>query len=245
MMQVARFYVHDEASQIPTTTGGSVMPFGSMFMVPGVYTLDGQSWDCTRSGLYRFKVDGEPYFRQRIVLDSDLYALMSAISHNHTHGAADEAQTYQNMSNRGRFTRWRLRCGVICGMVHWLMPQIGVTSRVVNVSTLGPLNGFDDGHIVLETLDGSDWRMWDFTNGCYWRDEFGQHLSASGLIAWLQNNPTGLPERVSLDPCHPRWDVEVVTVGSNLLDLGLYGDECIGSPAQVEAWVRRIFQQVE
>jgi hypothetical protein len=240
-MQVAKFYVHDEVSPILPATGGTAMPFGSAYMVPGIYTLGGQSWDCTRPGLYRFKLANEAFFRQRIVLNSDIYALMSAICHNHAHGSADEGLAYQDMSNRGRFTRWRLRCGVIAGMVNWLMPQIGNTSRVVNVSTNGPLNGYDDGHIVLETRHGTEWRMWDFTSGCYWRDANGVHLSVAGFISWLQNNP-GLPLQVMLDPGPPRWDVEVVNVNGTPLDLGLYGDEVISQNPEI--WFRRIFQKI-
>lgn len=241
-MQVAKFYVHDEVSDIPVVSGGVAMPAVSAYMAPGIYTLGGQSWDCTRAGLYRFKHPNDAFFRQRIVAGSpvDVYALLSAICHNHIHGVADEGVDYQTMSNRGMQVRWRLRCGVIAGMCAWLLPQVGVSARVLNVKTVGPLTGYDDGHLVLETRHGTEWRMWDLTNRCYWRDDDGKHLSTAEFIAHIAGGAP-MPEQVKLAPGEA-WDAEVAVVGGNRLDLGLYGEHVI-SP-DPDAWYRRIFQTI-
>jgi hypothetical protein len=242
-MQFSTFYCHDEVSAIPTTTGGSAMPFVSTYMAPGVYTLGGQSWDCTRPGLYRFKHPNEAFFRNRITTTNptgDVYALISAICHNHIHGVADEGVEYQTMSNRGMQVRWRLRCGVIAGMCAWLLPQVGVSSRVINVKTVGPLTGYDDGHLVLETYHSGAWRMWDLTNRCYWRDGTGKHLSTAEFIAHIAGGAP-MPEQVKLAPGEA-WDAEVAVVGGNRLDLGLYGEHVI-SP-NPDTWFRRIFQSI-
>lgn len=245
-MQVAKFYLFEnEEDLIPTTGGTAVLPGGSTFMLPGVYTLGGQSWDCTRAGLYRFKQENEVFFRNRIVAGSpvDLYAVVSAVCWNHIHGAADEViGNQQPVSDRGRFFVWRMRCGYIGNFMSWLMPQFGFTVRQVGVSTLGPTNGYDDGHQVLEVFHGGKWKMFDITNGRYWKDANGVHMSAAEFIAAIAGGAP-MPETVKLDGKQRRWDHEAVPGGT--LDMGLYGELCIGTEAQMEAWIRRIYQKID
>lgn len=214
------------------------MPFGSAFMRAGIYTLGGETWDCKRQGLYRFMVSGEQFIRNRIVVDDpiDVYALISAICWNHVHGSGDEGYDNQTLSNMGRYQRWRLRCGYIVDLVLWLLPQLGLSGRKINVYTREPRNGHDDGHVVLDTAHG----MWDFTNGCYWRDAGGKHLSTTAIIRHIANGGP-MPERVFLDGDSRRADAEIADMPAGpAFDLGLY-NELVVLP-DFEAWMRRIFQ---
>jgi len=245
-MRVAKRYVHDTVTNLTPTTGGSAMPFGSVYMLAGTYTLGGQSWDCTQPGLYRFMVEGEMFFRNRIVVDVnnlDMYALMSSVCWNHIHDDKDETTDWNGLHAKGRYQKWRLRCGFVTDMMVWLFTSGGLPwpSRKINVRTLGPLNGADDGHIVIETLHGSDWRMWDLTNGCYWRNSAGKHLSATEFIAHIANNGP-MPTKVLLDGTDRRWNTGGVAVSGGVLDYSLYGELIID--ADPEAWFRRIFQAI-
>ena len=236
---MATFMVHDEVTDIPVTTGGVALPTGSAYMAAGTYIVNGVSYDCSRPGLYRwFNPSGS--FINRVVWSSanfDIYALMSAISWNHIHGTQTEGD-YQTMSNAGRTRKWSARCGYIAGMVAWLVPQFGqgISTRVLNVKTLGALNGYDDGHLVVETKHGNDWRMWDMTNGCYFRDANGKHLSCSEFMAAIANNGT-FPEMVKLD-----YDHKYTHDCAGSLDMGLYWEKTFSTQASTEAWYRRIFQ---
>jgi len=244
-MQVAKYFINETTEDLTPTTGGTPLPGGSTFMLPGVYTLGGQSWDCTRAGLYRFKMENEAFFRNRIVAGSppDLYAVVSAVCWNHIHGSADDViGNLQPVSDKGRFFVWRMRCGYIGNFMAWLLPQYGMTVRQVGVSTLGPTNGYDDGHQVLEVFHGGKWKMFDITNGRYWKDANGAHMSTSEFIAAIAGGAP-MPECVLLDGKQRRWDHEGVPNGT--LDMGLYGELCIGTEAQMEAWIRRIYQKVD
>lgn len=242
---MSKFYVHDEQSDIPATVGGTALPGGSAFMVPGVYVVAGVSYDCARQGLYRWW-NPAGYFMNRIVLGSgaalDVYAALSGISWNHVHGTGTEqgfdSASLQAMSNSGRFVKWSARCGYIAAMCAWLMPQIGVSARIKNVSTLGAKNGYDDGHVIFETLHGAEWRMWDLTNGCYFRDAAGKHLSTAEFIAHIAGGGA-MPERVRLD-----YDYKYNHDYAGNLDLGLYWALMLDTPEQSELWYRRIFQTV-
>lgn len=244
----AEHYLHDQVTPVSTSpSGGTAMPLGSVCMTRGIYTLYGQTWDCTRDGLYIFRDPAKSFFVHRIVTPwgqpTDVYSLLSAVSYNHVHGVVDESNDYQAMSNNGIYRRWRLRCGYIAGLCAWLLPQshIGIPSRVRNVTTLGPKNGFDDGHLVLETQHGAEWRMWDMTNGCYFRDSAGRHMSTSEFISWLNANPSGMPSKTMLSPLLSKWGSDVAP-GYNW-DYGRQG-RLWDDPVYSEAWYRRIFQSI-
>lgn len=223
------------------------MPLTSVCMTRGAYSLYGKTWDCTRDGLYIFRDPSKSFFVHRIVTlwgqQPDVYTLLSAVSYNHVHGVADESNDYQVVSNNGIYRRWRLRCGFIAGLCAWLLPQshIGITARSVNVSTVGPKNGFDDGHIVLETLHSGQWRMWDMTGGCYFRNSSGHHMSTAEFINWLKVNPAGLPDKVMLSPLLTKWGSDVAP-GYNW-DYGRQG-RLWDDPSYAESWYRRIFQSI-
>lgn len=245
MMQLAKRYVFDAVTDLQPTTGGTAMPFASTFMLPGIYTLDGQSWDCTLPGLYRFKILSEAYFRNRIVWGGDLYAVLSAISWNHVHGTAHEQLgSQQAISDMGRYAIWRMRCGYIGNFLAWLLPQWGYSMKQVGVHTLGALNGYDDEHQVIEVLVSGKWLMFDVTNGCYWKNANGDHMSTADFIAQIANNGP-MPQRMDLDGNQRRWDNESIPLaGGQVLDMGLYGELLLNSPTQQEAWFRRIFQAI-
>lgn len=245
----AEHFLHDQITpvEISSESNAPPMPFGSVCMTRGVYTLYGKKWDCTRDGLYIFRDPSKSFFVHRIVTPwgqpTNIYDLMSAISYNHVHGVADESWNYQVVCNGGIYHRWRLRCGYIAGLCAWLLPQshIGISARSVNVSTVEAKNGFDDGHLVLETLHSGQWRMWDITSGCYFKDSSGNHLSVSTFISWLQANPVGLPEKVYLSPLASKWGSDVAP-GYNW-DYGRQG-RMWDDPQYADAWYRRIFQSI-
>lgn len=249
-MQIAKLYAGEAVSDVPLAPASALalpMPFGSMYMFSGFYELGGQAWDCTTPGLYRFKIEAERFFRMRIVLgvegSPDLYGIVSGMCWNHVHGAEDETNNWQLLSNKGRYQRWRLRCGVIAGLAAWLLPQVGFVTRVVNVSTVEAKNGYDDGHLVLEVLHAGQWRMFDMTNGCYWLDAGGNHLRTAQFIAHIAGGGP-MPQKVCLDGNDARWQASPIGVIGGSLDLGLYGEMVIGSPDQQESWLRRIFQSI-
>lgn len=248
---MARFFVYDEQSEISITPGGIALPVGSAFMLPGLYLVNGVSYDCRRPGLYRWW-DPTGCFINRIVWKGqdgslDVYATVSAISWNHTHGIGTEYgfddAALQAMSNAGRSVKWSARCGYIASMCAWLLPLLGVQARTVNVSTIGTKNGYDDGHIVLETRHGNDWRMWDLTSGCYFRNSSGKHMSTLEVVAWLSANQTGMPEIVYLDGDR-KYSHDAVSVPAGALDMGLWWEWMLSSPSKAEAWYRRIFQSI-
>jgi len=244
---MARFYVDNEQTPIPIAAGGVPLPNGSAFMLPGIYQVLGFSYDCTRPGLYVWFNKSAMEFVNRIVWEGvngsvDVYATVSAICWNHVHGTGTEygfdGASLQVMSNAGRYFKWSARCGYMAYFAVWLFNQLGVNARVISVSTIGPKNGKDDGHVVFETLHYGEWRMWDITSGCYFCDDTGKHLSVSGIIDRLT---AGLPMpcRIAIDD-DSKYNYDYA--GS--LDMGRYWSWNLETPEQFDAWYRRIFQSI-
>lgn len=234
------FYCSTETSEIPSVTGGVAIPDSSMFMAPGIYKVAGVAYDCTRQGLYRWLYNGQ--FVQRIVSSeagsTNLGKLISSLCWNHVPGNQTEWSNHQTVSDAGRYRRWVMRCGQITNFAMWLLPQLGFQCRSVTVITTGPLNGYDDGHTVLETLHGNQWRMWDLTNHCYFKDGNGKHMSTADLVAHLAASAE-LPESVSLST-----EKTYSSDCAGYLDMGLYGSHTFRSKESTDEWYRRIFQVI-
>lgn len=234
------FYCMGEVSDIPLASGAGVIPDASTFMAPGLYKVGGVGYDCRRQGLYRWLYNGQ--FVQRIVSSEagacDLKKLLSSISWNHVPGNQTEWNDHQAIFDAGRYRRWVMRCGQIVALMGSLLPQLGFQTRAVTVITTGPLNGYDDGHTVLETKHGSEWRMWDMTSGCYFKDAAGKHMSTADLVALL-NSGAPMPERVNL-----KTEITYSSDCAGYLDMGLYGAYTFGTPQRIEEWYRRVFQVI-
>ena len=231
------------AAPVATSSPAMALPTGSVWMATGLYSYGGQVFDCTEEGLYRFFNPTTGATTSRLALKNftggaNLYKVLEGVCWNHVHGAQDTGTSWQAMSNAGMARKWRAQCGTIVGLMVWALNQFGFTARSRNPTTLEPLNGYDDGHVVLETQHGSDWRMWDLTNGVWYRNASGKHLSTTEFVQAVTAGGA-LPEAVLLCPFRQN---NSDTTGA--IDLAVYGDMKTLTPAEREAWVRRIFQSV-
>lgn len=230
-MPVMHFPSRTALSPVTATVA---LPATSIAMLPGVYLFNGQGYDCTAPGLYKFWAGNNTPIQSRFVYGGDLYTFMSALSWHHVHGIADETSDWQALATGGMTSKWELRCGFISGLANWWVPQYGLTSRIVNLLTTGPLNGVDDGHVVTEVSHGGKWKLWDLTNGVYFQKN-GVHLSAAEIIT----EGVLTCERVSLGSPD-----KFNSAMAGTFDMGSYADMTRLTPAEVDAWYARIYQSV-
>lgn len=231
-MNLVKRFLGTEVHDVPTVAASTPLPSGSMCFVPGSYVFNGVGYQCDQPGAYRFMNDAVAEVQQRVMWNGDLYGLLSGLSWAHVHGNADEAMDFQLLANACRTRKMRLRCGVIVGFARWLLPQVGFTTRQCSVIANPPHNGYDDGHIVLEVLVGGAWKMWDLTNGRYFTDAQGNHLSTAQVVAAGVGNCV----QVKID-----GDLKINTEMAGSLDMGLYADLKLHTPEQRAAWDARIF----
>lgn len=229
--------------------GGTPIPsLNTISMTPGTYIYNGESFDCSRQGLYRFRpvdANGNPTnsrMHNKICwspgANFDIYSVMSAISWNHVHGRADEHYDFQATANASTYRVMRSTCGHISAWCQWFLSFAGIQTRIVNVTTLGPLNGWDDGHIVIETFTNGKWRMWDHTTGRYFVDVNGGHMSTAQFVAAIANGGQ-MPDHVMM-AADKLWNHEA----EGELDFGLHRQFFRSSPEHIEKWYRRIFQAI-
>jgi hypothetical protein len=249
MAQQARFYEIDGSfSSVSLSSGGTeIVSYTTPFVVSNTAVkVNGISYDMSRQGLYRFWNPDTGFYTYRIVVASaiggnlDIYAFHAALSSIHMIGT-DHNIAYGSITQAMVRGRINCQCGYIAGVHVWLLPQAGIdfgsgNVRALNVQTLGPKNFFDDGHIIHETKHGSSWRMWDSTNGNYFLDSNGVHMSTSAFIAQIANGgpfPTmvhmGTPKLVSNDR-------------AGNLPLKDYIEEEVAP--NLEAWYRDKFQSI-
>lgn len=252
MPNFARLFVGNSEPlgvDVPRSSGGVALPsLNTISMAPGIYTYNGESFDCTEQGLYRFRPidsNGNPTnarMHNKLCLKAgaefDIYAVMSAISWNHVHGTADEHGDFQTTANASTFRMMRSTCGWISKWCQWFLGFAGVQCRIVSVTTIGPLNGWDDGHIMVETFTSGKWCMWDHTNGRYFVDENGVHMSTAQFMAAIANDGP-MPQHVMM-AADKLWNHEC----SGQLDFGLQCQFFRSTSHDLENWYRRIFQAI-
>ncbi|MGI9411540.1 MAG: hypothetical protein ACR2OV_15785 [Hyphomicrobiaceae bacterium] len=231
-MKIAKHFVYDTITDIAEVSSGARWPLApTPFIDPDSYTLYGVSYDCTRPGLYRWKIPEEIGLVNLIVYGGDIYALMSGISWNHSHGSYHDKKSNSYLSAIGRSRKWRLTCGYI---TLYLMSVLPVQSRRVDVLTTGPRNGFDDGHTVIETFHDGAWRMWDMSAGAYFKID-GEHIDTATFVHELAAGRE--PEMIRLDG-GDKYNAEM---GASMC-YGVLSDMIFRD--RVWDWYRRIFQSI-
>jgi hypothetical protein len=113
----------------------------------------------------------------------------------------------------------------------------------LNVHATKELNGYMDGHFVVETYTSGAWRMWDLTNGRYFVDAVGNHMSTAALISQLSKEGAAFPTAVRLDTAN--HSSSSASVGVPPYDYGLFGEIFLNPTVNLEAWYRHVFENGE
>ena len=231
-MNIVKHFSGTSGTDAASASASLPLPMTACGMPPDFYIFNGQGYDCSAPGLYYFWTGSGAPIYARLVYGGDLYSFVSGVSWHHIHGIQDESLTGQALANAGMGHKWRLRCGYISDLMIWWLPQYGYQVRKVEAQTLEPLNGVDDGHVMFEVFDGK-WKMWDITNGGYFTDASGTHLSLGEIIDVGVANCV----RVPIDGDEKRGS-DVALIGTQPWCMSTYED--IGP--NLASWYLRIFQ---
>jgi hypothetical protein len=241
----AQFYENDGTlSSVSTAVGGSEISYLTPFLVKTpAAKVRGESFDFSRQGLYRFFNPATLEYIYRISVglgnDLDFYAYFSAMSSAHMIGA-DQNSSGSGISVPMMSGRVNVQCGNWVRFCKDILTQCGISGsliEIVHIRTLGALNGKDDGHYVIQSIHGASKRMWCPTNGVYFRDSNGVHMSAQAFVAQIANNGT-FPEMVQLGA-----DKQVSNDKVNGFPLKDYIEEQVFT--NKEAWWRRLAQDID
>lgn len=166
------------ASSFPVGKIPASVPLPAGLVIPpGLYVYGGETYDCAAEGRYLFAA-GMQNTQQRIVFQSDVAAMMSALAWCVVNGRADEGLTIGDKTTRATTSKLRMLCGKT---VEWAKaicdsPSIGIQSRTVRTLTAGAPNGYYDGHVLLEAKVGGAWVTFDLANNLRYQAAAGSAL---------------------------------------------------------------------
>lgn len=215
---------------VPPCGGSAPALTGNLILSPQAWSYNGVAYDMTAEGLYAFfnaGVDGG----WRIVYQSDIYALMSALCWLTGYGRSDEGQTTSTLTTWAKTRKLSLRCGPTIAWVQSILNSLGIQSRVCRLLTAETPNNYDDGHIVVEVKVNGQWKLWDVSDDRYFVDQGGNHLSLDGYFQALMRFPVTVAD--------PQPDLKGFAGSPMGWNAGVYYDTRL---RDVEAWLGRIGQ---
>ncbi len=165
----------------------------TLVMQPAVYNVHGQGFHFDREGVYRIISPTQQL--QRIVYREDLIKLLSSISWVVAHGISDERRSIEVLIEKAKTRKLYLACGRNVQFAQTILSQHGYAARQVSLFASNHLDGFSDGHVMLEVYDDRNtrWVLVDFDLNSLFLKPDGGFASFLDLIDHLE----GL-ERISL-----------------------------------------------
>lgn len=149
---------------------GIALP-SSLVISPGLYKINGSTYDMLNDGLYRFFDYSTLLTTHRIVYSTNPLAILSSTMWLTTQSYADNSLTYSQMTERAKTDKLRIACGNSVLWTKTLLDAEGIPSRMVNGITTEAWNYVNDGHAMLEVFLNGKWVLFDFSfNTRFWRD---------------------------------------------------------------------------
>jgi hypothetical protein len=158
---------------------------------PGFVKVNNQTYDLRKDGVYRFyKL---PYFsEQRLVCKNGLESLLLTVGYLFSYGTRDDSENVEKLFTLILKRRAIAGCGVLAKLVHNILSQLNIQSRLAYMMSTDVWGGQDDGHTLLEIKDeNNNWFLYDPTFGYCFRFndrrlslyEFST-LNKSDLLIW-------------------------------------------------------------
>ena len=220
---------------VPPSPAGPGLPLPPTLIVPpGVYRFQGRDYDLAREGLYRF-LQPPKETQQRLVYRQDVGALLSAVCWLHSHGYREDGRKHDEALQQALTGKLIMTCANVSRFAQRLCTDLGVPARVVNSRSLGPRNGYDDGHVLMEVRLGQRWVLVDVDQHVTFRHR-DQRLSLLELYLHLDKDDYRL-EALALSV--PLAVGNFVDAGDHY-DYAIYLETMVHSEATLRGWYRHI-----
>lgn len=157
-----------------------------LIVPPGEYSIYGKSFELHEEGLYRF-INATVENRQCIVFQNDVRTLMSAICWLVSHGYRDNRKTFEEKKEIAQRGKLIITCGDCSAFAVQIFRGLKIPARVVNVASLLPRNGYNEGHVLTEIFHEGRWIVFDPDEGAiYYSGE--KHLNIMDLVRQVQSD---------------------------------------------------------
>lgn len=253
MGQISGYFTRKGSRSIPVAPAPATLPV-PLVIPPGVYTIGSASYDVRAiEGLIKVII-GPGQTVNRVVFQSDPYALISGLCWLCTHGDEEErgasepqANWITRMGSTAKVQKLRLRCGPTVEMVRWFCEYYGLQTRTVRWLTMQDPTGqdwagVDEGHVTMEVKIGGVWRNFDPDMGAFYTDGTGSHVEARALPAIFADDSFVI-ERLDADASYASELSEAGEVDlAGWYELTMLRDDGQGDGGR--RWIRRICQAV-
>lgn len=146
-----------------STTPASQPMFSGFFGVPGIYSLNGRTYDLRQEG-YAIIAEMGQTTRRAIIFKEDVFAAVSGLAWACVDGNANTGQSVSALNSAARSDILSLMCNETCDWAIADLTSLGVECRIVRSVTDGPLNNRYDGHVTIEVKIDGQWRWADLSN---------------------------------------------------------------------------------
>jgi len=152
-----------QSNDVPVVEASAPMP-GGFFVDPGVYELNGNSYDLSQGeGYFVIAQDGQ-VTRRGIIYQNDILAAVSGSAWAVADGGRDAALAQGNLNARAKYYTLSMLCGETVEWAKTNLRSLGIECRTVRTLTAEPLNNSYDGHVSLEVKVDGVWRWADLSN---------------------------------------------------------------------------------
>jgi hypothetical protein len=139
-----------EQTLAPVAPDVSTLP-DKLVIDPGYYIVNGQPYDMTKEGVYRF--DGQ----QRIVYKDSLETLMSSLAWIMRHGSTDNGLSPAKSVEVAKTRNLVRTCGYQSWTASYVLKSLGYTARPVALVN----KDYNGSHILVEVQVNGKWELWD------------------------------------------------------------------------------------
>ena len=221
-----------DVTEVRSSAGRAANLPSTLVISPGRYRVHGRTYHLDHEGLYRFIIPGQDN-QQRIVYQGDVFSLLSAICWICSHGARDNARTHAELCRMAMTEKIIVTCGNLSQFALDLLAGLGVPLRRVAGTTLQELNGYNNGHQLLEVwLDGR-WTLVDLDTKRF----FVRRGKRLNLMEFCHAVITG-DYRFELISAAIPLAVGLFTVQG--FDYGLWMEGAFTGDSALRAWYRRV-----
>src|SRR3990167_6403559 len=166
--QPRAFYFNQDKVEEIKSINQPGLPLGDRLVIsPGIYTIDNQSYDLQKEGLYRI-LSPTKSNQQRIVYQNDIPSLLSGISWIASHGIADKDKSEEELFKKALTDKLSINCGALALFV---LKGLNIQSRIVTTLTLEEWTSYDTGHTMLEVREGERWKLYDLDNNVVFKKD--------------------------------------------------------------------------
>ena len=240
-----------EPSQVVEGRSGQAPDVEAMALivrdVPKV-SFAGRVYPTEGSGLYRFFLVDDTMQNLIVVNGPDaLMTLLQAFSNLHIHGdrhqsenASDDKDTKSRLLRQNTWVS--VTCGGIASIGQVLLSDQGFQVRKVATLTLGELNGYDNGHWMLEVMDPTTrrWMLVDLDVGAVFRAG-GRYLNAHEFRQAVSADARPEIVRLSQTQCDPYFMSHTNGPGFNY---AFWVGWVLRDTQSVWQWYRRVVQAI-